>query len=307
VKLIEVAQGAAVRALACLCVLVGCARIFGAEQGTASPAPKSQSPFPDVNQVLQGRGFESAEEREVFFLRKIRESYPQHWPALLQTNIIVQDYVAAPDKLLRFIQKVGKVCAETDDQIASTNLAVIVSNPTFYANTNAYRPSLLQEAAWVLLRIGPSGRRALGDAFNVTHYRQDPPSLEVLANAIGRTGSADTNLSHALARTIFEFTSANGGFFPHCTSVCVTNLLRLPGGMEALAPHLVPEALLNDPGRFQTVLSALPASSVSPIASQVEALSRSVTDKLQTLTNSPGEYRDELKALQSSIQILLKK
>ena len=112
--------------------------------------------FPDPNEVLQGRTFENKFDREVFFLQRIRERYPEYWASLLGANIIVTDYELAPDKLLHFVQELGVAVESTDDLCAITNLAPITSDPAIYANTNAYRPEILRAAAQALLKIGPT-------------------------------------------------------------------------------------------------------------------------------------------------------
>jgi len=49
------------------------ARAAEAAETTSAPAAAGKSPFPEVSEVLQGRQFATKFEREVFFLRKVRE------------------------------------------------------------------------------------------------------------------------------------------------------------------------------------------------------------------------------------------
>ena len=212
----------------------------GAEQGrgSAPPVNGSTNSFPDLNEVFQGRAFKTKLDRDVFFLRRIREAYPAQWGALLDANIIVSDYVQAPEKLLRFVEALGTALAGTDDVAASTSLAAITSDPAFYANTNAYRPEILRAAAGALIKIGPRGRQALADSFSEGHYRTDSVSLEVLAEAVGEAGVSDARLTAALASTTFRFTATNGGSYPRCTRQVTRSLLSLPGGLGAVGTHL---------------------------------------------------------------------
>ncbi|MDE3148742.1 MAG: hypothetical protein KGL37_04665 [Acidobacteriota bacterium] len=88
-------------------------------------------------------GAEDGNERDVFFLRSIRRRYPAHWEPLLAANIIVVGYVLAPDKWRRFVEELGAATGGTDGLPAVTNLAAIISDAAFCANTNAYRPGIL--------------------------------------------------------------------------------------------------------------------------------------------------------------------
>jgi hypothetical protein len=273
-----------------------------AAETTSAPAAAGKSPFPEVSEVLQGRQFATRFEREVFFLRRMRENYPAHWSPLLGANITVNDYVQAPAKLLRFVQALGAAAAGTDDRAASTNLAAITSDPVFYANTNAYRPEILRAAASALIEIGPGGRRALADSFTEHHYRIDPQSLAEVAEVVGKSGVADSRLAAALVATAFTFTAANGGFYPRCTEQAVRNLLRLPEGAAASAVHLNAKEVLDDPGRFEAVVDGVAAARAVVLATNLVVLDHEVAAKLSSLTNSPGLYRDELSSLQVRIR-----
>jgi hypothetical protein len=265
-----------------------------AGETTSAPVAAGNGSFPEVSEVLRGRQFATRFEREVFFLRRVRESYPAYWSPLLGANITVNDYVQAPAKLLRFVQALEAATAGTDDRAASTNLAAITSDPVFYANTNAYRPEVLRAAASALIQIGTSGRRALADSFNEHHYRIDPESLEEIAEVVGKSGVSDSRLAAALVATAFTFTATNGGFYPRCTEQAVRNLLRLPEGAAVSAAHLNAKEVLDDPGRFQAVVHGLAAARAVLLATNLVALEREVAAKLSSLTNSPGPYRDEL-------------
>ena len=265
-----------------------------AGETTSAAVAAGNGSFPEVSEVLQGRQFTTRFEREVFFLRRVRESYPAHWSPLLGANITVNDYVQTPAKLLRFVQALGAATAGTDDRAASTNLAVITSDPGFYANTNAYRPEILRAAASALIQIGPSGRRALADSFSEHHYRTDPESLADIAEVVGESGVTDSRLAAALVGTAFTFTATNGGFYPRCTEQAVRNMLRLPESAAVSAAHLNAKEVLADPGRFQAVVDGLAAARAVVLATNLVALEREVAAKLSSLTNSPGLYRDEL-------------
>jgi len=272
----------------------------GPEPGPAASAGTNS--FPDVNAVLQGRAFESKFDRDVFFLRRIQESYSAHWPGLLSANIVLTDYVQAPDKLLRFVDELGTAMADTDDLATITNLAAITSDPAFYANTNAYRPGILQSATWALIRIGPRGRQALAGSFTENHYRVDPASLEVLADAIGRAGVGDSKLTAALSATAFTFTAINGGSYPRCTQELTRNLLRLPDGTLAVAAHLNGKQVLEDPGRFQAVVDGIAAARAVGLTTNLLELASQVGTKLGTPGAPPSAYRDDLLGLQTRLR-----
>jgi len=277
-------------------------RASGEERGhgSAPPANGSTNAFPDLNEVFQGRAFKTTAERDVFFLRRIREAYPEHWGALLGANIIVSDYVQAPEKLLRFVEALGTALAGTDDLTASTCLAAITSDPAFHANTNAYRPEILRAAAGALIKIGPKGRQALADSFSEGHYRTDSVSLEVLAEAVGEAGVSDARLTAALDATAFRFTATNGGCYPRCTKQVTRNLLCLPGGMGAVATHLKAKEVFNDPGRLQAVVEGIASARAVGLATNLVEVAREVAAKLDALAGSPGVYRDALLEYQAS-------
>ncbi len=285
-------------------VLAAAATIGAAEPVSVSPPGADRAdPFPSVNEVLQGRVFESKFDRDVFFLRRIRESYSTHWPALLSANVIVADYVHTPDKLLRFVDELGAATAETDDFAAITNLALIISDPVFYANTNAYRPGILQAAAWALIKIGPAGREALAKAFSQEHYRGDPASLEVLADAVSRSSmAADLKLKAALEAAAFSFTAGKGGSYPRCTQETIKHLLRLPGGPLVVARHLSRKEILDDPVRFQAVIGGIGAARAVGLVTNLVELATEVGAKLDQTSTSPGAYRDALEKVHSALK-----
>jgi hypothetical protein len=255
-----------------------------------------------LNEVFQGRAFNSKFERDVFFLRQIRDRYPSQWSPLLAANIVVTDYELEPDKLLRFVEALGTVAANTDDLAACTHLAALVSDPAFYANTNAYRPGILHAAAGALIKIGPTARQALAASFNEEHYRTDSPSLEVLADAVGQSGVADARLRAALVATVFTFAATNGGCYAGCTRAVTTNLLTLPEGPGVVASHLTPKEALADPVRFQAVTEAIAAANALALATNLAAIARELAAKLDALPTSPGPYRDALVEYQTMIR-----
>jgi hypothetical protein len=258
--------------------------------------------FPSPTDVFQGRQFANRLERDVFFLRAIHEHYPDKWPALLEANITVDDYVQSPDKLLRFINELAIAMRDRDDLAACSNLARVISDKDFFANTNAYRPELLQAAAQTLIQIGPNGRKALAAAFNQDHYRADPGSLEDLAKTISREKPADAELSRALAATAFDFTTPGGGTYPRCTAEMVKNLLALPDGIATIKPYLTTNAIIHDPSRFQAVINGITAAHSAELTTNLAVLDSGVGAKLTTLSNSPGDYRNDLQDLHSRIQ-----
>jgi hypothetical protein len=276
-------------------ILLGCC------PGQVTIMAGDTDPFPATAEVLQGRTFQSQSERDVFFLQQIRQKYPEHWSSLLQANISVRDYEAAPEKLLRFIQELGSMAAGSDDGIAITNLWLITSFPVFYADPNAYRPEILRAAATALIGIGPQGRRALAAAFSESHYRTDPATLELLAEAIGHLGSADTNLIAALAATAFTLTATNGGSYPRCTSVATRVLARLPGGADLAARHLTAAEVFKDPGRFQAVIEGLADARAVELTNDLSILSDKAAAKLKTLDAYRGPYYDDLADLRRGI------
>jgi hypothetical protein len=262
------------------------------QQGTNS--------FPTPVDVFQGRQFANKLERDVFFLRAIHDHYPDKWPALLEANITVDDYIRSPDKLLRFINELAIAMRDRDDPTTCANLARVISDKDFFANTNAYRPEIQQTVAQVLIQSGPNGRKALAAAFNQDHYRVDCESLEDLAKVISVERSADADLAHALAATAFDFSTAGGGTYPRCTSELVKDLLSLSNGVATVKPYLTTNAI-HDPARFQAIIDGIAAAHKLELRTNLEVLKSSVSAKLATLTNSPGDYRNDLQDLQSRI------
>jgi hypothetical protein len=299
------ARGLAAVALAVASVLFALVRSAsgaGPTQGLAPPETGGANAFPDLNEVFQGRTFANKFERDVFFLKRIRESYPAHWSALLGANIILGDYVQAPDKLQRFVEELGAATAGTDDPSASTMLATLASDPVFYANTNAYRPMILRAAAAALIGIGPKGREALARSFSQEHYRADPGSLEVLAEVIGKSEVSDAKLAAALAATAFTFTATNGGCYPRCTQEAARNLLRLPEGTRVAGTHLNAKEALADPGRFQAVVEGISAARAVGLATNLCEIADKLASKLEALAGSPGPYREDLLELQLRVR-----
>jgi hypothetical protein len=275
----------------------------GAEAlGSAARASPVTNSFPSINEVLQGRVFENKFERDVFFLRAVRERYPADWPSLVGANIIISDYVQAPDKLARFVEELGTAMAASDDVVAVTNLASVISDPAFYANPDAYRPEILRATALALIRIGPHGRKELANSFNDNHYRTDATSLEVLADAIGESAVSDSKLIEALAATAFSLTATNGGYYPRCSRTVARNLLRLPQGNSAIGTHLTAKQIFNDPGRFQPVLDAIGEARATQLTTNLVEIAHEVAAKLEVLKASPGAYRDDLLELQVRVK-----
>ncbi|HLX71565.1 MAG TPA: hypothetical protein VKV04_18285 [Verrucomicrobiae bacterium] len=269
---------------------------------SAEPDQSTSNSFPTPADVFQGRQFANKLERDVFFLRAIHDHYPDKWPALLEANITVDDYVRSPDKLLRFINELAIAMRDRDDPAACANLARVISDADFFANTNAYHPEILQVSAQTLIQIGPNGRRALAAAFTQDHYRADPGSLEDLAKVISSEKPADPELVRALTATAFEFSTDGGGTYPRCTTEMVKNLLSLPDGVAAIKPRLTTNDIIHDPARFQSVIDGIAAAHKTELATNLAALNSSVTAKLATLTNSPGDYRNDLQDLHNRIE-----
>lgn len=258
--------------------------------------------FPAPADVFQGRAFANKFDRDVFFLQAIHNRYRSQWPALLEANINVTEYVQSPAKLLRFIDELGSAMAGRNDSEASARLALITSDKNFYANTNGYVPEILRAAARSLMKIGPNGCKALAASFSESHYRDDPQSLEDLAKVIGEERPSDSELAGALAATAFGFSTTNGGSYPRCTTDALQNLLRLPEGASIVRTNLNKAEVFADPGRFQAVTEAIAAAHAADLATNLIALDTDTTAKLGTLTNSPGAYRDDLQQLQTGIQ-----
>ncbi|MEI8347986.1 MAG: hypothetical protein WCG27_11005 [Pseudomonadota bacterium] len=259
-------------------------------------------PFPDLNEVFQGRVFDTKFEKEVFFLKKIHDSYPAHWPSLLSANITVDDYVFASDKLLRFLEKLGTAMAESNDPIAITYIAAIVADPAYYANPYGNRSEIQRAAATALIKIGTKGRQALAEVFTQDRYRSDSSSLEVLAEAIGNSGVADSKLTAALTATAFTFTATNGGTYPRCTKEATKNLLHLPDGAPALVTHLNTKEVLDNPGRFQDVIDGIAAARAAPLTTNLVEVNGFAAAKLDRLADRNSPYGKVLIELQARIQ-----
>lgn len=269
--------------------------------GEAVPSATTNS-FPAPADVFQGRIFANKSERDVFFLQAIHDRYPSQWPALLEANINITEYLESPARLLQFIGELSTAMAGRNDPEASARLALITSDKSFYANTNGYIPEILRAAARALIKIGPNGRKALAASFSETHYRDDPQSLEDLAKVIGDEKPSDSDLAKALAATAFNFSTTNGASYPRCTTEAVQNLLRLPEGASIVRTNLNKSEVFADPGRFQAVTEAIATARAAELATNLVALDSDATAKLGTLTNSSGAYRDDLQQLQAGIQ-----
>ena len=278
------------------------ARFLSACVAAAAQPNAATNSFPTPAEVLQGRTFANQLERDEFFLRAIHNRYPSQWPRLLDANITVTDYVESPAKLLRFVDELGVAMEDRNDPAASARLAWITSDKSFFANTNGYHPEIQQAAARALIKIGPVGRKALASSFSESHYRDDPASLEDLAKVIGKEHPSDPDLAKALATTAFNFSTTDGGSYPRCTSEAVQNLLRLPEGVSAVRTNLNKAEVFADPGRFQAVTDGIAAAHAADLTTNLVALNNDAKAKLETLTNSPGAYRDDLQQLEAGIQ-----
>lgn len=263
-------------------------------------APKNS--FPNPAEVFQGRTFPTTLDRDVFFLRAIHDNYSSQWPALLEANINLNEYLQSPNKMLRFVDEVGIAMADRNDPAASARLGIITSDPNFFANANAYHPEIVRAAAEALIKIGEVGRKALASSFTENHYRQDPESLEQLAGVIGKQRPSDSELAGALSATAFNFSTANGGSYPRCTTLAVKNLLRLPDGASAVRTNLESAKVFGDPGRYQAVMDGIAAARTADLATNLTTLEAAVNTNLGTLTNTPGAYRDDLQELGTRIQ-----
>jgi hypothetical protein len=258
--------------------------------------------FPDLNEVFQGRIFENKFDREVFFLRRIREHYPAYWPSLLGANIIATDYEQTPEKLLHFIQELGVAMQTSDDLCAITNLATITSDPAFYANTNAYRLEIQRATAEALLKIGARGAQALAESFSESHYCTDTTSLEVLADVVGKSRVPASKLAQALATTAFTFTATNGGYYPRCTTVSTRNLLLLTDGASIVGIHFNTNEVFADPGRFQAVVDGIAEAHAAVLSTNLAQIATQAAVKLDSLAGTPSPYRDDLQALLTRIR-----
>lgn len=267
-----------------------------------SAAEPAQNSFPSLSEVFQGKTFADQSERDVFFLRAIHDRYASHWPALLAANITAEEYIQSPAKLLRFINELGTAMRDQDDPAAITNLAFVTSNPKFFTNINAYHPEILRAAAQALIALGPNGRKALAASFSESHYREDSESLAELAKTIGEERTPDLGLAAALAATVFDFGTTNGGIYPRFTTEAVKNLLRLPEGAVAVRSHLKPEEIFGNPVRFQAIVDGIAAAHAMELATNLTVVDASVAEKLATLKTSPGDYRDALEDLDDRIR-----
>jgi hypothetical protein len=272
-----------------------------------TPAPPSggipgSGSFPSVNEVLEGRVFPSKTERDVYFLRRIHDRYPASWPALVEANITVDEYVWSASKLQRFVDELGTAMEGNNDLVASTNLARITSERAFYANTNSYRHEVVRSAALALIKIGPKGRHALAGSFTTEHYQAHHDSLEEIASVIGTVRVPDSVLVEALVATAFTLSAGDGATYPSCTRSAVTNLLSLPGGTSLVRTNLDPTKVFEDVGRYQSIVDGIAAAHATELATNLVQLDNSVTSKLGTLANIPGTYRDELVELQNRIR-----
>jgi hypothetical protein len=267
-----------------------------------APSASETNSLIDVGEVLQGRMFENKLDRDVFFLRAVHDRYPSKWPALLQANITLADYISEPAKMLRFVNELGLAMNEKDDVVASTNLAVVVSDGSYFTNELVYHPEIIRAAVQALIQIGPNGRKALAAAFSESRYREETGSLEKLAAIIGEERPPGTELPEALAATAFTFSTAKGGIYPRYTTEAVKNLLRLPEGAPQVSPHLNTNEVFDNPGRFQAVVDGINAAHATELTTNLSAIGTNVSAKLDTLTNSPGPYRDDLQDLHTRIQ-----
>jgi hypothetical protein len=78
--------------------------------------------------------------------------------------------------------------------------------------------------------------------------------------------------------------------------------LQRPRGVALLSEFLSQPGVLADPGRCRSALEGVSTNQVSNLTQSLAALGAKVESKLETLTNSPGEYRDELQKLQDKIK-----
>ena len=265
-------------------------------------ADQAANAFPTPAEVFQGRTFASESERDIFFLRAIHDRYPEHWPELLEANVTERDYIQTPAKMLRFVQELGEAMRDRDDPAAIKNLATVISDKRFFTNINAYHPEILDAAAQVLMQSGPDGRKALAASFSEDHYRDDAESLAELAKIVGEQKPADPVLAKALAATAFNFSTANGGIFPHCTTESVRNLLLLPSGVAEVRTHLNTNEIFGNPVRFESVIDGVTAADASDLKTNLTAMAADVKAKLAALKNNPGDYRDAVQELADAVR-----
>ncbi len=257
--------------------------------------------FPSVSEVIGGRTFDTFADENIFFLQAIHDRYNPHWSDLIEANITLQDYVLSPDKLGRFIYELGEAMRDRNDRVACVNLALITGDITYYGVTNTYHPEIFQAAARALIKIGPYGRKALASAFTEAHYRNDPASLESLADVIGDEQPVDAEFVRALAATAFSFSTTNGAIYPRCTTTVVKNLLCLSDGFSAVRAHLIVGEVFDNPGRFQSVVDGIAAAHASVLSTNLVAIQAASRAKLADLGNAPGGYRDDLQELEARI------
>jgi hypothetical protein len=266
--------------------------------------PDGTNTFPTVPEVLGGHVFENYTDQDIFFLRAIHDRYASHWSDLLQANVTLNDYVLSPEKLLRFVNELGEAMRDRNDPNAVTNLALIVSDPSFYANADVSRPEILRAAAKALIKIGPAGQAALAAAFTQDHYRADAASLEDLADAIGDEHPDNPVFVSALTAVVFKFVTTNGAFYPQCATTAAKNLLQLKTGPAAIQAHLTSRDALENTALFQSVVVAIAAAhanGLSMISTNLTAIQSDVRAKLSALANSPGAYRDDLQSLDTQL------
>jgi hypothetical protein len=270
-----------------------------AQQTNAAPATLNP------NEILSGHAFASKFERDVFFLKAVRDRYSSSWVPLLDANINLREYAGDPPKMLRFITELGSAMQNQNDSDAITSLGRVVSDPGYFTNADAYHPELITAAAQAMIQTGTNGEKALAAALNEGHYRQDPASLEELVKAVGREKPAGPELDRALAAIAFQFSVANGGCYPRLTTEATAALLHLPDGPSLAREHLKSAAVFDDPGRFQSVVDGIAAAHSAELATNLSAIAAHVKTKLGTLTNSPGAYRDDLQELDARLQKVL--
>jgi hypothetical protein len=261
--------------------------------------------FPTVAEVIGARTFDTLRDENIFFLRAIHDRYSEYWPELLAANITLNDYVVAPEKLLRFVDELGEAMSDRNDVAACTNLAAIVGDPAFYANGASDHPEIIQAAAQALMKIGPYGRKTLAGAFTESHYRTDAASLEELADTVGQNPAAGGEFAGALAAVAFDFSTTNGAFYSRCTTTGVKNLLTLTNGTETVRLRLNSTNVLDNPGRYGAVVEGIVAAQSSSLATNLVEIQGSIRAKLAELAGSPGGYRDNLKELDAHIGLAL--
>lgn len=266
-----------------------------------SGVPVLTNTFPTVPEVLDGRTFENYTEQDIYFMRSIHDRYHEHWSDLLAANLTLNDFTVAPEKLLRFVTELGEAMRGKDDPDACAQLSEITGDATFYANPNVNRPEIIKAAAKALIKIGPAGRKALLATFSVEHYRTDPGSLEILADAVGEERVGDPGFVTALTAVAFSYTTTNGAFYPRCVTCAVSNLLSLTNGLTAVQSHLKMDQVLNNPGLFQGVVDGVVQAHGVGLTTNLADIQPKIVSRLKELANSPGGYRDDLQELRLRI------